>query len=102
MYNKQNEAVLFGGSLYYQKKVLRGEIMIYITGDTHGVYNDLMYRIEKYSLGEDDILIVCGDFGFVKREDEYNYCLDKLSRLPFTIAFADGNHENFDLIEVQY
>ena len=73
--------------------------MIYITGDTHGVYNDLMYRIEKYSLGEDDILIVCGDFGFVKREDVYNYCLDKLSRLPFTIAFADGNHENFDLIE---
>lgn len=34
--------------------------MIYITGDTHGDYYDLLNRIEPYSLGKDDILIVCG------------------------------------------
>ena len=73
--------------------------MIYITGDTHGDYYDLLNRIEPYSLGKDDILIVCGDFGFVWRSKRIEQYLIELMKLPFTIAFADGNHEDFDLIE---
>ncbi len=56
--------------------------MIYITGDTHGDYYDLLNRIEPYSLGKDDILIVCGDFGFVWRSKRIEQYLIELMKLP--------------------
>lgn len=74
--------------------------MIYITGDTHG---DESRFIDNYmgddSWGEDDYLIVCGDFGFIfhdnSREKQF---LDYLESKPYTICFCDGNHENFSSI----
>jgi hypothetical protein len=75
--------------------------MVYITGDTHGY-------IERFSpeqmsgeseWTEDDYLIICGDFGFVYRDDEEeNASLDALSEKPYTICFCDGNHENFNAL----
>lgn len=51
-------------------------------------------------LKKGDILIVCGDFGFLwnssRREKRV---LKKLSRKPYTVAFLDGAHENFDLLK---
>ena len=48
---------------------------------------------------KEDIVIICGDFGGVwfgdSRDDDD---LDWLERLPFTLAFVDGNHENYDAI----
>lgn len=70
--------------------------MIYITGDTHGEYFDLMNRISEYRMKKDDIVIVCGDFGFVWDTPAHCYDLAKLTAQPVTIAFVDGNHENFD------
>jgi len=83
--------------------------MIYITGDLHG---DIKRFSDKTiaSLGNEDYLIICGDFGFVwgclqhdtvivileKRQ------LDELEKLPFTILFVDGNHENFDRLETEF
>ena len=97
-------------------------MMIYLTGDTHGEQN--VFLVNPLSNGFDlsdercsfddwiiapsfsrfsseDILIVCGDFGYLwtglSAEEVY---LDALSKkLPFTLAFLDGNHENFPLIE---
>lgn len=74
--------------------------MIYITGDTHG---DRVRFIEN-NMGdsvftEDDTLIVCGDFGFIFLNDDYeNEFLDILETKPYTICFCDGNHENFPAI----
>lgn len=74
--------------------------MIYVTGDTHGEH--ARFRNPAYgmkNLSSQDTLIVCGDFGYLFRDDprEQNY-LDFLSELPFCLLFADGNHENFDKI----
>lgn len=72
--------------------------MVYITGDTHGDYrrfNDPRLR----SLRKDDILIICGDFGFIwegSRAEERT--LTRLSKKKYTICFLDGTHENFDLL----
>ena len=75
--------------------------MIYITGDTHG-------RLERFSFddgfrtsvsGTENHIIICGDFGAIWHQDKWQTAiLDYLSLLPFTILFADGNHENFDLL----
>lgn len=72
--------------------------MICITGDMHGEldrFNDKKIK----SLKKGDILIVCGDFGFVwdgsKRE---NAVLKAIGRKKFYTLFVEGCHENYDLL----
>lgn len=74
--------------------------MVYITGDTHG---DISWfknpKLKK--LGEKDILIICGDFGFLwnpKSEAEKKN-LEILKSKKYTICFLDGAHENFDILD---
>lgn len=74
--------------------------MVYITGDTHG---DISWfknpKLKK--LGEKDILIICGDFGFLwnpKSETEKKN-LEILKSKKYTICFLDGAHENFDMLD---
>lgn len=80
--------------------------MLYITGDTHG--DILRFTGEgsfcRGNLKKDDIIIVCGDFGFIfypegtaGAERQKNE-LETLSKQPYTILWVDGNHENFDLL----
>lgn len=73
--------------------------MIYITGDTHG-------DIERFKsadfrkIHKGDTLIICGDFGFIWNGSKTEKSiLKKLSAKDYTIAFIDGCHENFDLLE---
>ena len=76
--------------------------MIYATGDLHG--NALRFQPEYFpeqaGMTKNDVVIITGDFGGVwfgdSRDDE---TLDWLERLPFTLAFVCGNHENFDALE---
>ena len=72
--------------------------MIYITGDTHGAYDEFLNRIYKFPITENDTVIVAGDFGFVWNRSVNTINLSKLAEEPFTIAFVDGNHEDFDLL----
>lgn len=72
--------------------------MIYITGDTHGEYDDFLNRIYQNSISKNDTAIVCGDFGFVWNTPYARRFLSKLAEEPFTIAFVDGNHEDFNLL----
>lgn len=72
--------------------------MVYITGDMHGdVTRWCDKQMKKLKAG--DILLVCGDFGFVwdgsKREKKD---LDYLGSRKFSIGFVDGTHENFELL----
>ncbi len=73
--------------------------MIYVTGDTHGDISRFKDSAFK-KLKKGDVLIVCGDFGFIwdgsRREKSV---LKKLTEKEFTIAFIDGCHENFDILE---
>ena len=47
--------------------------MIYVTGDMHGI-EERLFDKEWYKLKAGDILLICGDFGFIwdgsKRERE--------------------------------
>lgn len=73
--------------------------MVYITGDMHGDRERLSPRALR-ALRKGDTLIVCGDFGFLWNggEEETRF-LHKLARRKYTVAFLDGRHENFDLLE---
>lgn len=76
---------------------------IYITGDMHGDYRRLAKkerRMLPFYMGGKDYLIVCGDMGLLwnKKDKEFEYNVDWLSKLPFTILFVDGNHEGFTLL----
>ena len=76
--------------------------MIYVTGDLHGNFERFKpkYYPEQANMTKDDTVIIAGDFGGVwfgdSRDDE---TLDWLERLPFTLAFVCGNHENYDALE---
>ena len=76
--------------------------MIWVTGDCHGNFDRFKpeYFPEQAEMTKEDIMIICGDFSgvwFGDRRDDDD--LDRLERLPFTLAFVDGNHENYDAIE---
>ena len=75
--------------------------MIYVTGDCHGNFRRFQSDCfpEQANMTKDDTVIITGDFGGVwfgdSRDDE---TLDWLERLPFTLAFVCGNHENYDAL----
>ena len=75
--------------------------MIFITGDTHGL-NDTQ-KLEKNrtlaSLTNTDYLLITGDFGGLWDGDWHDENVLKFySDQLYTTIFADGNHENFDLL----
>lgn len=74
--------------------------MIYITGDTHGELSRFTENnIEDTGWNKNDYLIICGDFGYIFRDNEKeNKKLDYLESKPYNICFCDGNHENFNAI----
>ncbi len=76
--------------------------MVYITGDMHGDMSRFRNPVFK-QMKAGDVLIVCGDFGFIwNGSRQERAILRKLRNKPFTIAFVDGCHENFDLLEKKY
>ena len=76
------------------------EIMIYITGDTHGDidYKKLLSLKEK-KVSYNDYLIICGDAGICWSPDTFQYHLDLYNDIGCTIIYVDGNHENFSMLE---
>ncbi len=80
--------------------------MIYICGDLHGdvsihKLNTTAWPIQN-ELTEDDVLIILGDFGLIWQPyptKEEKYWMNWLLNKPCQIAFVDGNHENFDVID---
>lgn len=74
------------------------EKKILITGDTHGDLS--LIRFQKAKKLKPDYLIVTGDFGYLYdgSKEEVN-ALNQLEKMPYTILWVDGNHENFDLLK---
>lgn len=72
--------------------------LICITGDMHGDlsrFNDKRIK----ALKKNDVLIVCGDFGFIWNGSKHEQrILKKIGKKRFYTLFVDGCHENFDLL----
>ena len=75
--------------------------MIFITGDTHGDidYKKLLILKEK-NLSYDDYLIICGDAGICWSPFDFARFLRLYNDIDCTIIFVDGNHENFDMLNM--
>ena len=68
--------------------------MVYITGDMHGDESRL-YDKEWRKLKKDDVLIVCGDFGFVWDDSpRERSTLKYLGSRKFTVCFLDYGSRN--------
>ena len=68
--------------------------MIYITGDKHGEFYDVISFCYKNNTTLDDILIILGDAGFnYYRDYRDNVLKNNLSDLPITLFCIRGNHE---------
>ena len=75
--------------------------MLFVTADTHGKYYFSKLKAfakENKDLTKKDYVIIAGDFGGLWNEDTVAEDLAPYERLPFTILFVDGNHENFTLL----
>lgn len=70
---------------------------IIITGDLHG---DIMrlFNCNLPDATKDDLVIVLGDFGCIWSKETTVFNFSIIEDLPFSVAFVDGNHENFRLI----
>ncbi len=72
--------------------------MVYVTGDMHGCLERL-YDKEFRKLKKGDVLIICGDFGFIfdgsKTEKQV---IDFFSKKKFVTAFVEGTHDNLETI----
>jgi len=76
----------------------------FLVGDIHGYPNIVSSSnwIEASTLTEDDLVIFLGDFGLYYSnppDKEEKYWLNWLASKPYQVAFVDGNHENFNIIE---
>lgn len=72
--------------------------MVYVTGDMHGEWERFKSK-EMRKLKAGDTLLVCGDFGFIWDDSRRERAaLKKISTLPYTVAFVDGCHENYDML----
>lgn len=83
-------------------KEMQKKPILAVTGDTHGDANRFFDEdsIIDVALGTGDYLFVCGDFGFLfKNDNEERKILERIAEKAYTICFVDGNHENFDLLE---
>lgn len=79
---------------------------IFITGDTHSDFSrfDLSCFIEGKNLTKNDFVIILGDFGGIwdvnESKTDEDYWLKWLGNKPWTTLFVDGNHENFDRLDL--
>ena len=71
-------------------------------GDTHGDMQHVLTVARTMSARGIEHLVVLGDFGFLWPGHNWGIDIDKLSRrlkmTAQTLAFVDGNHEDFDLL----
>jgi len=72
--------------------------MIYVYGDTHGGHDS--HTIFNAPFTDKDVLVILGDFGYLwdNSDNERTKLKRLIKRLPCTLAFLDGNHENHHLL----
>lgn len=73
---------------------------IFITGDTHGLFD--FNKLKRFALSQQldrsDYIIIAGDCSVVWSKELLQEYIAEFESLGATILYADGNHENFDLL----
>ena len=74
---------------------------IFVTGDTHGLFdfNKLKNFATSQKLDRSDYIIIAGDCSVVWSKELLQEYVSAFEDLGATILFVDGNHENFDMLE---
>lgn len=75
---------------------------VFLKGDTHGDFTDILSFIHTYDLGYGDWIIILGDAGLFWRKDrkDANHFIDLYEKeYEVNLMFIDGNHENFDILK---
>lgn len=73
--------------------------MIYVTGDLHGDFERLNTS-ELKKLKSRDVLVVCGDFGFVwDGSKEEQKILRKIGKHRYDTVFVEGCNDNYNLLK---
>jgi len=68
--------------------------MVYITGDKHGDYDQVIEFCYKNNTSKNDIMIILGDAGINYYLDSKDYTLkNHLKEVPITLFCIHGNHE---------
>mgnify|MGYP000856163530 CR=1 FL=1 len=69
--------------------------MIYVTGDRHRNFKDLVSFCEDNNTTKADILVILGDAGINFLGGEFDvYVKEQLEKLPISLLCVHGNHEN--------
>lgn len=74
---------------------------VFLKGDCHGRFDEIVDFIETYSLDEGDYIIVVGDMALFWRNDrkDADYFINFYEEnYKVNLWFIDGNHENFKLL----
>jgi len=76
-------------------------MLMTITADLHGSQVQLVRLLTQLPKEGEHIILICGDAGFLFTDLDFEHrFLEELESLEnITIAFVDGNHENFPAIE---
>lgn len=78
------------------------KIRVFITGDTHCPIDIGKLQKKRFTVGrnlnKNDIVIICGDSGFVWDNQNDAKWINWISKQKWTTIFCDGNHENHDLL----
>lgn len=72
--------------------------MIFVTGDLHADPERFKSKAVR-RLKKKDVLIVCGDFGFVwDGSEKERKLLNWIGKRPYQVLFVEGTHDNLDLL----
>lgn len=76
---------------------------VYVRGDIHGDFNEVLTFRDKMELNRNDSLIILGDAAICWRKDRVDMrsYINKWEAYEDTpmLYFIDGNHENFDILK---
>ena len=68
--------------------------MVILTGDMHGIFDDIFDYCQEYETTNNDVMIILGDAGINYYLDDRDYSLkEELSQLPIILFCIHGNHE---------
>lgn len=69
-----------------------------VTGDTNGLYYDIIERISANDMQKEDSIIITVDFGFISGRPDKRETFQKIEEEDYRFWFIDGNDENFPLL----